>query len=132
MSSPMPVMPLIRRVLNQIDAHPETWDQQWFGIKTECGTAFCFAGHAVVLSGRAEPKWTDYNDGEDVLPVWFTAGDNDERVDVLAANVLGLTDEEQLALFDVMNSRDDLEFICREIAARAGEPLWPDEPEVQP
>jgi hypothetical protein len=43
-------------VLDQIDAHPETWQQgSW-----DCGTAACFAGWAVRLSGgtieRLDPE----------------------------------------------------------------------------
>lgn len=46
----MPNTDLLRRTLTQIEAHPETWDQKNWGIETDCGTAYCFAGWAVVLS----------------------------------------------------------------------------------
>ena len=37
-----------QQVLDQITAHPETWDQtQW-----HCGTTHCFAGWAQLLSGH--------------------------------------------------------------------------------
>jgi hypothetical protein len=38
---------LAYRVLDQIDAYPETWDQSTW----DCGTSACFAGWAVRLSG---------------------------------------------------------------------------------
>jgi len=39
------------RVLAQLRAHPETWDQEsWH---SECGTTHCCAGWAVVLAGDA-------------------------------------------------------------------------------
>lgn len=38
---------LAYRVLDQIDAHPEAWDQTTW----QCGTSACFAGWAVRLSG---------------------------------------------------------------------------------
>lgn len=38
---------LAYQVLDQIDAHPETWNQRVW----DCGTAACFAGWAVRLSG---------------------------------------------------------------------------------
>lgn len=45
----MPNVDLLQRTLTHIRQHPETWDQgMWVN---ECGTAFCFAGHAVNLSG---------------------------------------------------------------------------------
>jgi hypothetical protein len=43
----MPNAELAYRVLDHIDAHPESWDQtQWV-----CGTTACFAGWALRLSG---------------------------------------------------------------------------------
>jgi hypothetical protein len=39
-------------VLDQIDAHPDQWEQGTWATRSKCGTAFCFAGWAVVLSGR--------------------------------------------------------------------------------
>ena len=38
---------LAYRILDQIDAHPDSWDQ---GV-WDCGTSACFAGWAVRLSG---------------------------------------------------------------------------------
>lgn len=42
---------LARAVLAHIEAHPETWSQGNWAIRTDCGTAFCFAGWTVALSG---------------------------------------------------------------------------------
>src|ERR1044072_2947244 len=38
---------LAYRVLDHIDAHPETWQQDSW----HCGSSFCFGGWAVALSG---------------------------------------------------------------------------------
>lgn len=38
-------------VLDQITAHPQTWDQSFWITETDCGTAACFAGWACLLSG---------------------------------------------------------------------------------
>jgi hypothetical protein len=46
---------LAYRVLDQIEAHPELHKQGEWLVKTDCGTAGCFAGWAVMLSG-AEPQ----------------------------------------------------------------------------
>jgi len=46
-----PVPGLAAAVLRQITEHPDTWDQ---GVwHSECGTAHCCAGWAVVLAGKA-------------------------------------------------------------------------------
>jgi uncharacterized protein YjbI with pentapeptide repeats len=49
-----PVAGLAAAVLRQITEHPETWDQEvWH---SDCGTAHCCAGWAVVLAGGAGPR----------------------------------------------------------------------------
>lgn len=47
---------LANRVLEQIEAHPETWDQsEWACFSdNECGTSHCFAGWAVMLTDPYE------------------------------------------------------------------------------
>lgn len=44
------------RIIDHIERHPEEWRQASYGLRTECGTAFCVAGHAAVLD-RAELVW---------------------------------------------------------------------------
>jgi len=47
----VPVPGLAAKVLAQLEAHPETWDQEvWH---SECQTSHCLAGWAVVLAGEA-------------------------------------------------------------------------------
>lgn len=41
-----------RRVIDQINAHPESWDQSVW----HCGTKHCFAGWAQILAGKPEIK----------------------------------------------------------------------------
>lgn len=49
---------LAYRVLDQIDAHPESWAQEaWVD---GCGTAYCFAGWALTLTGH---KLKPHDDG---------------------------------------------------------------------
>lgn len=43
---------LLRRTMTYIEEHPKEWDQDTWAAKTVCGTAFCFAGHAVRLAGH--------------------------------------------------------------------------------
>lgn len=50
----MPNIELLDKVLKHIEDHPETWNQKdW-----RCGTSYCFAGHAAVLSGW-KPEGSD-------------------------------------------------------------------------
>lgn len=43
---------LAERVIGQIEAHPEEWDQRFWRTKRDCGTTFCFAGWAVQLTAN--------------------------------------------------------------------------------
>lgn len=53
----MPNTDLLHRTLEQCRTHPDTWNQdRWitlpgYGASPYCGTAYCFGGWAVVLSG---------------------------------------------------------------------------------
>jgi len=42
--------PLLIKVIIHIIEHPETWNQRFYA--TVCGTSFCVAGHAAILSGH--------------------------------------------------------------------------------
>lgn len=47
---PVPSSPdaeLARKVLEHIEANPGQWNQAYWAQRTECGTAYCFAGHVV-------------------------------------------------------------------------------------
>jgi len=128
MNDPVPNLPLLRKVLDHIDAHPQEWNQDLWGVNfplydqwaskeyTRCGTAFCIAGHAVTMAG-AEPVWEDdgtmnfvYYEGQRVF------------VSDLARQLLSLNYGE-VTLFDSGNSREVIQEIAEEIAARAGEKL---------
>lgn len=49
--APQPDMDIevARKVAEHITAHPEEHNQRAWASKSDCGTAFCFAGHAVAL-----------------------------------------------------------------------------------
>lgn len=58
-------------VLDQITAHPETWNQtQW-----HCGTTHCFAGWAQVLSGQPANKDTARRDARIYLDLSYQEAD---------------------------------------------------------
>lgn len=60
---------LAKAVVNQILAHPETWNQRSWCNKNECGTQYCFAGWAVVLAGLTFSKASVKADAMDVLGI---------------------------------------------------------------
>lgn len=97
---PKPNVELLTRVLAHIETEPDSWKQESFRYHDElsaCATAFCFAGHAAVMTGAQVPayRWTDWSLAED--------GTVDEDSDVHVADwarvKLGLTEPEAAALF---------------------------------
>jgi hypothetical protein len=118
----MPNAELAYRVLDQIDAHPERWDQKrWW-----CGTSGCFAGWAVVLS-----------DGEDAMMngSYVRVGDRKVHTQIRAFELLGISDDsadqdiapalsyyaelsetdDSPSLFHMWNSRADLQILVENI-----------------
>lgn len=109
---------LAYRVLDHIDADPKNWNQnEW-----QCGTAACFAGWAVRLSGGTMINVNDSVVVESGLPELLG-----ESVDRAAETLLGMpvgrymeTDDEHL--FDPGNTRADLGRIVAEIFGPRPEP----------
>lgn len=115
---PEPNLPLLRKVLEHIDAHPEEWYQSSWGIHTPqsaCGTAFCVAGHAVMLSGEG---YTFAPDGE-----FYDSAELPVHPAEEAQKLLGLLDEEGDFLFAGSNTREHVQSIAEDIAMRASERL---------
>ncbi|GAA2681883.1 hypothetical protein [Actinoplanes palleronii] len=119
MTKLIPNATLAYRVLDQIDAHPETWNQSTW----DCGTAACFAGWAVRLSGGIS------DDSEVVAGPDELTG---MTVENAAYKVLGITvaqaDPVDGWLFDAENDRQDLGRLVAEIFGprprRHGESGW--------
>lgn len=91
---------LAERVLAQIKDHPETWNQDDYAIQTDCGTAYCVAGWASVMTGATCDMWSDFTrDGNWVDP------EQD------GARALGLDPygSRASALFDAYNDLDAIE-----------------------
>src|SRR6478609_9322821 len=104
-----PNLPLLRKVLAYIDAHPDEWDQFSWGVQTQawpCGTAFCIAGHAAVMSG-AKPIWSrDCPCGCEPLMEEVEMDGRVLQPATAAREVLGLTYNESQSLFSAENDRD--------------------------
>lgn len=105
-------------ILDHIEAHPEEWEQEYYGLKTECKTAYCVAGHTLVRAG-VQMTWMPLdevnagNPEEWELDVAFDPHTHEPRnIQVLAAEILGLTSDQATELFLGSNSFDRL----REVA----------------
>jgi len=116
---PTPNLPLLRKVLDHIDAHPEEWRQGGWAIETECGTACCIAGFAVAMTeGLVKDSIGDLEPASG--REWPVAG----------RAALGITEAESgtgsfisPGLFCQDNSRAEVQAIAESIAARGGERL---------
>jgi hypothetical protein len=104
---------LMRRVLEHIETHPETWDQKFW----RCGSAMCFAGHAAFFAGAewAHPEFDNLDASYDRYDDVITPDGRIMHVSDFASEMLGLnrkllpgawvwSDE----MFDAENSLGDL------------------------
>ncbi len=111
MTETKPNAELAYRVLDHIDANPDSWDQGLWLKRTDCGTAGCFAGWACMLAGD-EPSFRFI----DSLRTDFVEVDGDRvYVEDRAADRLGITPELADALFHPANTREVLGDMVAEI-----------------
>lgn len=107
-------IPLLRKTLEYITAHPAEWNQGVWGSRVYdgdvCRTSHCLAGHAVVLNGD-ELSWTR-NHYNGVRLAFIDAPDVSIRD--RAQELLGLTYYQAGQLFESGNS-------LRKLWALAGE-----------
>jgi hypothetical protein len=122
MTALVPNAALAYAVLDHIDAHPEQWNQ----AKWDCGTAACFAGHAVRLSGGVIQGFSNSDaevvDTTDEFARWMLGMSPLEA----ACHVLGIDADmgavaddpetgERFWLFDASNDRARLGRLVAEI-----------------
>lgn len=109
--------PLLHKVLDHIRAHPEEHDQShWARQVIEpasgvCGTKFCFAGHAAMLTLQPGERvsWNRSHSGE--TSGHYIVDANGRRVDPIsdrARRELGVTANESAWLFHAANTLDEL------------------------
>lgn len=98
--------PLLRKVLEHITLHPDEWDQNSYAVKTysptACGTAYCVAGHAVVMTGHTL-EFGNYR-----TAYYCGIDDGYETIAIVARKELGLSDAEAIILFNGENTLDRL------------------------
>lgn len=137
-----PNVELLTNVLDYIKEHPDEWEQKnWItsfecdskanyervGVPVPaCGTAFCFAGHALALNSieikvdnNTYIYSSDYHEnGErDVYAMVGTGyyAVNGNPVSDVAAEILGLGPKQASVLFMAYNRLEDLEHIVEQI-----------------
>lgn len=77
-------IPLIRKTMEYIEAHPDEWNQKYWFATSLCGTTMCFAGTVAYLAGATFPE---NNDG-----YYCTAPDGRVRsIENFAIEQLGLS-----------------------------------------
>lgn len=110
-SPPKPIpgfnVPLARKVMEHIVENPDEWDQAEYGQRTECGTAFCFAGHTVLLAGH-DVSWMECPCGEGAPHFFSSSTTNGESISFVARRQLGLAYQEARELFSGGNTIADL------------------------
>lgn len=107
----MPNAELAYRVLDQIDAEPERWNQNAWVIG--CGTSYCFAGWALTLTGHTlVGRGAEAGSGMDLDGFHRVDGSivGDAAARELDIDLLSADD-----LFSVYNNRADLGTLVAEI-----------------
>lgn len=87
---------LMERVMDRILTDPDSWTQDGYCIIGDCGTTFCFAGHAIMLAGGEINEYgAFFFNGERISP------------DVKAQDLLGLDTREAHRIFDTFTKNPD-------------------------
>lgn len=124
---------LLRKTLEHITAHPHQWDQEvWVRRRTagdarylafayqvpetECGTAYCLAGHVALADGRIDI------DSLDPGQVWSVTKD-EVPIEVYARNRLGLTEIQADRLFSFGNDLYMLWRLASDFTAFSADPI---------
>ncbi|HZE33430.1 MAG TPA: hypothetical protein VE198_18555 [Actinoallomurus sp.] len=119
MTAPTPNAELAYRVLDAIDADPDSWDQGTWASRVGCRTSACFAGWACLLSGDNPQFHIGEADTEH-----FMRGEERHYAPVRAAQLLGVPTEmvfdrtgstDGPLLFNACNTREDLGRLVGEI-----------------
>jgi hypothetical protein len=110
-------IPKCEAVLDHITMNPESHDQTKWAVRTECGTAGCFAGWAVMLDGGWELDWFDGNFvGQHTSFAKRTGHWAGDLIHEAAREILELTPQEANVLFYAGNTIDDLGRMVKNLA----------------
>lgn len=109
---------LAHRVLKEIETHPASWYQGAWAVSHECGTAYCFAGLTVVLSGYSL-KWGQNRHGEKQADYCYL--DDPSQffpIGAMAANLLNICECDADLLFRGSNSLECIKGILAELESK--------------
>ncbi len=117
----MPNTDLLNRTLNYIEAHPSEWNQDQWAARSSCGTVYCFAGTAAVLSGQPL-AWRDsyQDDFPEIATNVIDEGEVGDSIFTAARELLELSADQADRLFDPQNKLADLRRLVAQFTA--GEP----------
>ncbi len=109
---------LLERTLGHIETNPDTWDQATWVRPADCGTALCFAGHAIAIA-HPDAQFLSFTG----IVVLHPGTPLEEDVDIpdTAAELLGLDWRESEVLFDPNNNLDRLRSLVADLVA--GRPI---------
>ena len=111
---PTPNVTLARRILEHIEAHPEEWQQnfwakQLLGSEASCGTAFCYAGHAVHMAHPdAEFQFYEHDLLSEQASDVQIPGVGLRNIKFTAQELLGLSDYSADVMFAASNTLEHL------------------------
>ena len=103
---------LLNKVMDHILANQEQWKQNSWATKTECGTTYCFAGWAVVLSGYKPSFMLDYNETNYCIKNGISV-----PIELVAIEELGISSEESTQLFNGSSTLEELKDIVNELTS---------------
>jgi hypothetical protein len=89
-------IPLLRKVLEYADAHPEEVDLEAWASRTPCGTTACIAGITAILTGH-EIDWSGASADEEFYDASYTT--NRRFISSVAIEELGLNGYQEDMLF---------------------------------
>lgn len=119
-------VPLLRKTLEHITAHPEEWDQDTWAVESEessCGTAYCLAGHTAQSLGYP----LVWQPGTNMAS--FCLADGKLRtIENVAMHALGLDYHDAVRLFSATNNLHTLWSVANELTG--GEIDIPDDVKV--
>ncbi|URM87874.1 hypothetical protein SEA_IDERGOLLASPER_103 [Mycobacterium phage Idergollasper] len=107
---------MARIVLDWAEKHPDNHDQGTWGYRgdTECGTTMCIAGTACVVDPNTEVRWLILSMHNMVK---VRGARTTTAIEIRAADLLGLDEEQAAHLFFDTNNKEALDFLRWHIAA---------------
>lgn len=108
---------LANKVMEYIEANPEEYDPTRWAIRNSCGTACCFAGRTVMMTGW-ELIFGRHGDDDELTAAWCSQDGEVRFINEVATEELGLTEGEADELFDAGNSCEKLRSLVDAITVR--------------